>query len=198
MDKLNRAFYLGADVTGIARQLIGKKLCTKINHLFTSGIITETEAYAGTVDKASHAFGNKLTNRTKTMYENGGICYVYLCYGIHHLFNVVTHQKGIPHAVLIRAIKPIDGIETMLMRRGKTKLDKTLTSGPGAMSKALGINTSLNGTSLMGDRIWIETGQDIDNQSIVATTRIGVGYAQEHAEWPYRFYLKDEIWVSKK
>lgn len=198
MSKLNPSFYLGADVVSIARLLLGKKLCTFINNNLTTGIITETEAYEGITDKACHAYGNKFTNRTSTMYQSGGICYIYLCYGIHHLVNVVTNVEGIPHVVLIRSVKPTDGIETMLIRRNKTVVDKTLTSGPGSMSKALGFSTSLNGSSLSGYTTWIETAEDVDDADIIAAPRIGVAYAQEHALWPYRFYLKNEIWVSKK
>lgn len=199
MSKLNLAFYLGTDVVDVALNLLGKKLCTSINGGFTSGIITETEAYEGVIDKASHAYGGRHTNRTKTMYEAGGTSYVYLCYGIHHLFNVVTNLEGTPHAVLIRAVKPVDGIELMMQRRNKTKLNKTLTSGPGAMSQALGISTLHNGIHLNDDTIWIEdTGIKLKPEEIVKTTRIGVDYAQDHALWPYRFYIKDEPWVSKK
>lgn len=198
MSKLNLTFFLGTDVVDVAQNLLGKKLCTLINGEFTSGIITETEAYEGVIDKASHAYGGRNTNRTKTMYEQGGVSYVYLCYGIHHLFNVVTNIKGVPHAVLIRAIKPVDGVELMMDRRNKTRIDKTLTSGPGALSQALGITTLYNGTHLSGDTIWLEdTELVIKPEQIVKTTRIGVAYAKEHALWPYRFYIKDEQWVSK-
>jgi DNA-3-methyladenine glycosylase len=199
MSKLNLTFYLNADVVDVSKKLLGKKLCTFIDGQYTAGIITETEAYAGIIDKASHAYNNRNTKRTQTMYLQGGVCYVYLCYGIHHLFNVVTNVGGIPHAVLIRAIKPTDGIETMLARRNKTKLDKTLTSGPGAMSQALGINTAHNGISLLEQSIWIEDfGINVKENEMIKTTRIGVDYAKEHALWPYRFYIKDEMWVSRK
>ncbi len=199
MSKLNLTFFLGTDVVDVAINLLGKKLCTLIDGEFTSGIITETEAYEGITDKASHAYGGRNTNRTKTMYERGGVSYVYLCYGIHHLFNVVTNHEGTPHAVLIRAVKPVDGIDVMMHRRKKIRFDKTLTSGPGAMSQALGITTMHNGIHLVDDAIWIEdTGISPDTNQVVKTTRIGVDYAKEHALWPYRFYMKDEMWVSKK
>jgi DNA-3-methyladenine glycosylase len=199
MSKLNATFYLGADVVEVAKNLLGKKLCTFTGHQFTAGIITETEAYEGVTDMASHAYGGRYTNRTQTMYRTGGICYVYLCYGIHHLFNVVTNVEGIPHAVLIRAIKPIDGITLMQHRRSKKQVDKTLTSGPGALSQALGITTAHNGLHLQDNTIWIEdTGIQVDNRDITETTRIGVGYAKEHALWPYRFYIKGEEHISKQ
>ena len=198
MSKLNLTFFLGTDVVDVARSLLGKKLCTLIDGEFTSGIITETEAYEGITDKASHAYDGRNTKRTKTIYEQGGVSYIYLCYGIHHLFNVVTNIEGVPHAVLIRAVKPVDGIELMMSRRRKTRFDKTLTSGPGALSQALGITTLYNGAHLSGNTIWIEdAGFEIKSKQIVKSTRIGVDYAKEHALWPYRFYIKDEVWVSK-
>src|ERR1700739_2187259 len=128
MPTLKRSFYLQEDVVLVAKDLLGKGLCTHINGKFTSGIITETEAYAGVFDKASHAFGGKRTPRNENMYARGGTLYVYLCYGIHHLFNVVTNNEDIPHAVLIRAIKPLEGIETILKRRKQKTLAKN-TSG---------------------------------------------------------------------
>src|ERR1017187_7820728 len=126
--KLKREFYLREDVVQIAKELLGKVLFTNIGGKITAGIITETEAYAGITDKASHAYNNRRTPRTETMYAEGGVAYVYLCYGIHHLFNVVTAQKDTPHAVLIRAIKPIEGIPAILKRRNKTKIDKTIAA----------------------------------------------------------------------
>jgi DNA-3-methyladenine glycosylase len=199
MSKLNLAFYLGADVVEVAKNLLGKKLCTFIDGQFTSGIITETEAYAGITDKASHAYGGRHTRRTATMFLQGGVSYVYLCYGIHHLFNVVTNAEGTPHAVLIRAVRPIDGIEIMMHRRNKSRIDKTLSSGPGALSEALGITTVHNGVHLFDETIWIEdAGIRLSSKQIEKTTRIGVGYAGDHASWPYRFYIKDEVWVSRK
>ena len=149
---LPESFYNRKDVVKIARELLGKILVTEFG-VRTSGIIVETEAYAGITDKASHAYGGRRTGRTEVMYSPGGTAYVYLCYGIHHLFNVVTNIEGIPHAVLIRAIEPVEGIETMLERRGKTKLSPSLTAGPGALSQALGISTALTGTSLQDGKM---------------------------------------------
>jgi len=199
MGKLPHDFYLNPNVTEVAKQLLGKKLCTFINQQYTSGIITETEAYAGVIDKASHAYNNRLTPRTQTMYQRGGISYVYLCYGIHHLFNVVTSIENIPHAVLVRAVIPTEGIEAMLKRRNKTKINTNLTCGPGAMSQALGITTKLNSLDLTGTTIWIEdVGENYTEKNILSSPRIGVAYAQDHALWPYRFYIKNHDWVSKK
>ncbi|KAB2915423.1 MAG: DNA-3-methyladenine glycosylase [Bacteroidetes bacterium] len=194
MKKLTPDFYLREDVLQIARDLIGKELITNINSTITSGIITETEAYAGVVDRASHAYGGRRTNRTETMYAAGGISYVYLCYGIHHLFNVVTNVKEVPHAVLIRNIQPLKGLETILERRRKKKIDKTLSTGPGTMSEALGIKTLHNGFDLTGDTVWIEdAGITIANETVKITPRIGVDYAGEDAKLPYRFLAEKII-----
>lgn len=193
---LSPSFYLNEDVVQVAKDLLGKVIVTKIDGVTTSGIITETEAYAGITDKASHAYGGRRTNRTEIMYAMGGVAYVYLCYGIHHLFNVVTNVQDIPHAVLIRAIEPVKGIDAMLQRRKKTKLQPQLTSGPGAMSMALGIHTSHTGLSLAKGIITIHD-EDINVGDIVATTRIGVDYAKEDALLPYRFYIAGNKYISK-
>lgn len=198
MVKLPVSFYQNEDVVAVAKQLLGKKLFTHIDGKLTGGIITETEAYDGVVDKACHAYGRRNTNRTATMYLAGGVTYVYLCYGIHHLLNVVSGTAGNPQAVLIRAIEPTEGIELMLERRKMEKLAPRITAGPGALSQALGINKELNAKVLSSDEIWIEdSGKQYSHEEIVASTRIGVAYAQEHALWPFRFYLKGNKYVSK-
>ena len=187
MTKLTKDFYLREDVVELSMELLGKELCTKINGTLTSGIITETEAYEGITDKACHAFGNRRTKRTETMFAEGGVAYVYLCYGIHHLFNVVTNKAETPHAVLIRAIEPVKGTETILKRRNAQALKKGLTSGPGTMSQALDITTQLNGTDLCGNKIWIEdNGFKVPDHNIEIGPRIGVDYAEEDALLPYR------------
>jgi DNA-3-methyladenine glycosylase len=192
------SFYQRADVTKIARELLGKVLVTRIDGRFTSGMIVETEAYAGAADKASHAFGNRRTNRTEIMYAHGGVAYVYLCYGIHHLFNVVTNVENTPHAILIRAVEPLDGVEIMLERRRKEQLLPNVTAGPGAMSEALGIRTTHTGLNLQGPAIYIEDrGIRISKKDIVAGTRVGVAYAREDAMLPYRFSIKGNKYVSK-
>jgi DNA-3-methyladenine glycosylase len=189
--KLPLDFYLNADVVQISRQLLGQILCTEIDGRFTSGIITETEAYAGSIDKASHAYGNRLSTRTAVMYKEGGVAYVYLCYGIHSLFNVVTNRAGVPHAVLIRALKPLEGIPEMLKRRNKQKPDTQLTSGPGTLAQALGIHYKDSGTSLLESKIWIEKSDlQISEEQITAGPRIGVAYAGKDAFLPYRFRIK--------
>lgn len=192
------SFYRRTDVVKIARELLGKVLVTNINGHYTSGIIVETEAYAGANDKASHAYGNRRTQRTEKMFMEGGNAYVYLCYGIHHLFNVVTNEKDIPHAILIRALEPVDGIEHMLARRGKEKLTYNLTSGPGALSEAMAIKTGYSGMSLLDKDIYIEDrGIKIRERDIVAATRVGVAYALEDALLPYRFFIRGNKYVSK-
>jgi DNA-3-methyladenine glycosylase len=192
MKKLNKTYYLQEDVVAIACNLLGKKLCTNINGVYTAGIITETEAYVGANDKASHAYNNKRTPRNEVMYHQGGKGYVYLCYGLHHLFNVVTNVKDVPHAVLIRAIKPVDGIEHILKRRKHKKLAKNTSGGPGTVSQALGISTKLNGVDLTKNIIWIEdTGITFTKKQISITPRIGVDYAGEDAKLPYRFLVKE-------
>jgi DNA-3-methyladenine glycosylase len=183
------SFYTRDDVVAISRDLLGKLLCTRINGGMVKAIITETEAYAGVDDRASHAYGGKRTSRTEPMFANGGIAYVYLCYGIHHLFNVVTNVEGIPHAVLIRAATPVDGEKLMLRRRGKKHTDRTLLGGPGSVSKALGITTRLTATSLQGDRIWIEDA-GLEVPDIVTGPRVGVDYAGVDAARPYRFIAR--------
>ena len=198
MVKLGYDFYQQDDVVLISKQLIGKVIYTNINNHITSGIIIETEAYAGVNDRASHAYGGKLTNRTEIMYAEGGVSYVYLCYGIHHLLNIVTNKKHIPHAILIRAIEPIKGLEVMMCRRGKTKLDNSLTNGPGILSMALGIKKIHSGISLLGDVIWIEDHNiNFKSPEIVSSTRIGIDYAKADSKLLWRFYIKDNDWVSR-
>jgi DNA-3-methyladenine glycosylase len=186
--KLPVEFYRRADVVSISRDLLGKVLCTRDGDQLTEAVITETEAYAGESDKASHAWGGRRTKRTEPMYAPGGVAYVYLCYGIHHLFNVVTNVAGTPHAVLVRAAAPLTGIEVMLERRGKSRPDRTLMAGPGTTSQALGIHARMTGTDLSGDRIWLEDrGLSVPASRVRSGPRIGVDYAAEDAALPYRF-----------
>jgi DNA-3-methyladenine glycosylase len=196
--KLPLSFYQGDDVVSISRNLLGKYLFTCIDGEITGGYIVETEAYNGVIDRASHAFGNRLTPRTKTMFEHGGIAYVYLCYGIHEMFNVVTSVEGQPHAVLIRAINPTDGLDIMQFRRNMAALKPTITSGPGSVAKALGISRNINAISLQSDVLWIEDrGLKFTDAEIAAVPRVGVDYAGVDAQLPYRFYVKGNKYVSK-
>src|ERR1035437_7333975 len=196
--QLPLSFYRQTVVVSIARDLLGKSLFTDNNGVITGGIITETEAYAGVTDKASHAFGNRFTERIQIMYREGGCIYVYLCYGIHSLFNSVTNNEGIPHAVLIRGIHPTQGLEVMLERRGMKHPGRDFCKGPGKVSKALGIHYSHTGILLSNTvvidnemKIWVEDNQRIiEKDEIIVSPRIGVDYAGDDAFLPYRFELK--------
>nr|WP_214447792.1 DNA-3-methyladenine glycosylase [Flavihumibacter rivuli] len=198
MRKLGTSFFQRPDVVELARELVGKVLVTNFNGMKTSGRIVETEAYNGIVDKASHAFGGRRTARTEVMYAPGGTAYVYLCYGIHHLFNIVTNLEDIPHAVLVRAIHPLEGIPVMLERMGKPKQDHTIGRGPGNLSKALGISTLHTGLLLNNEIYIADDGYAVSADQLVATPRIGVDYAGEDAKLPYRFYLQGDPYVSGK
>jgi len=197
--RLEKAFYIREDVVQISKDLLGKVLVTNFDRQLTAGKIVETEAYRAPYDKACHAYQNLRTKRTATMFEEGGIAYVYLCYGIHHLFNVVTAKKEMAHAVLIRAIEPLDNLSLMLNRRSKNKVNRQLTGGPGVMSKALGITKPWTGTSLVSpdSSIWIEDrGIEIAAKNIIASPRVGVDYAEECALWDWRFRIKDSKFTS--
>ena len=194
---VGRSFYDRSDVTLIARELLGKILITRFNEELTSGRIVETEAYNGAVDRASHAYNNRRTNRTEVMFGKPGTAYVYLCYGIHHLFNVVTNREEIPHAILIRAIEPLQGTGIMQDRTRKKVLDNTLTRGPGNVSKALGIFTYHSGLDLIDSEIRIvDDGFRYKKKEIAVTTRIGVDYAGPDALLPYRYIVRDNPYVS--
>lgn len=197
--RLPQSFYLREDVVQISKDLLGKFLVTNFDNQITVGKIVETEAYRAPDDKACHAHNNRFTNRTKVMFEAGGITYVYLCYGIHHLFNIVTAPKGMAHAILIRAIEPVENVELMLLRRNFSKVKYNLTAGPGILSKALGISTDHYGVSLIEKTspIWIEDrGNNIAEDNIIASPRVGVDYAEECALWDWRFRIKDSKWTS--
>lgn len=197
MKKLPIQFYERPDVVLIAKELTGKIIVTKFNGVITSGRIVETEAYIGLLDKASHSFGGKRTARNEHMYAAPGTAYVYICYGMHHLFNVVTNKKNIPDAVLIRALEPLQGIEMMLLRTGKKTLDNSLTKGPGNAAKALGITKNISGTNLVKNEIYIaEDDFMISNKLIGVSRRIGVESSGEAALLPYRFYVKGNRFVS--
>lgn len=196
--KLPEAFYLDTDVVAISKSLLGKYLFTCIDGVTTGGYIVETEAYNGIVDKAAHSYGNRLTPRTKTMFMQGGIAYVYLCYGIHEMFNIVTSTEGHPQAILIRAVHPTEGIEAMQVRRNMPLPKPSITAGPGSVAKALGISRNINAISLQSDTLWLEDrGLNFTDDQITVGPRIGVAYAAEDALLPYRFYVKGDVYVSK-
>lgn len=192
------SFYQQDDVLTISQQLLGKFLYTRIGNILTGGMIVETEAYRGPEDKASHAYGLRRTNRNTTMYHLGGCAYVYICYGLYPLLNIVTNQVEIPHAILIRALEPIEGIETMLLRRNKQKLDYSLTAGPGTLSIALGVTKHLNGCLLNGPEIWIEDRKvEIRQDQITASPRVGIDYAGEDAKLPWRYRISNHPYTSR-
>jgi len=183
-------YFQKEDTLSLSKELLGKVLVSNIEGRLTSGIILETEAYLGRKDKACHAYNGKRTKRTEVMYLPGGHWYVYLCYGMHNLLNLVTHKKEEPHAILIRAIQPLEGIETMLQRRNALKPHPKLTSGPGSVCKALGITVKQTGEKL-GKNLWIEDrGILFLEKDLNITPRIGIAYAEEDAFLPYRFSLK--------
>lgn len=195
--KLNEDFYQRTNVVKIARDLLGKVLLTNIDGVITGGAIVETEAYSWK-ERGCHAYGQRKTPRNAIMFDKGGFSYVYLCYGIHYLFNVVTNRPATPEAVLVRAVEPLTGLEEMKMRRGKLQNQFHLTSGPGKLTKALGIDRTFNGKSLLDDEIWIEDpGMKVADKNIVASERIGIDYAGEDARLPWRFSLKGNPWVSR-
>lgn len=194
--KLKKSFYQRSRVVSVAKDLLGKVLITRFNNSLTSGIIVETEAYSFK-EKGCHAYNNLRTTRTETMFGEGGKMYVYLCYGIHNMFNVVTNKKETAEAVLVRALEPCDGIELM-MKRTSARAANRITSGPGKLTKALGIGRAMDGQLLTGNDVWIEDpGTKIANSKIVVTKRIGIDYAGEDALLPWRFYLKDNPWISR-
>lgn len=194
---LSKSFYQGPDVVEIARHLLGKYLFSSVNGFETGGRIVEVEAYCGARDKASHAFPDKVTPRTRVMYEAGGIAYVYFVYGMHHMFNVVTNIEGRADAVLIRAIEPIHGTAIMQERRQLTKTDYQLTGGPARLAQALGIDLTMNQASLFSNKVWITEGESISANEIAVTTRVGVDYAEEDALLPWRFFIRDNPFVSR-
>lgn len=196
--KLKQSFYERPDVVRIARDLLGKGLFTRINGVVTGGTIVETEAYSWK-ERGCHAYLSRKTDRNAIMFGNGGNSYVYLCYGMHHLFNVVTNTTGVPEAVLVRAIEPTHGIREMELRRGKLANRFHLTSGPGKLTKALGIDRKFNGKSLLQDEIWIEDlSLRVSPTKIAASPRIGIDYAGEDALLPWRFTIRENNWLSRQ
>lgn len=190
-------FYQRTDVVKIARELLGKVLVTKVAGVVTSGMIVETEAYSWK-ERGCHAYDARKTQRNAIMFEKGGYAYVYLCYGMHNLFNVVTNKNDVAEAVLVRALEPVHGVKEMEMRRGTLANKFHLTSGPGKLTKALGIDRKLNGKFLLDNEVWIEdTGKKISAGNIEASARIGIDYAGEDARLPWRFTIKGSKWVSK-
>lgn len=198
--QLTAVFFQREDTVQIAKELLGKYLVTDFNGQRTVGRIVETEAYKAPEDKACHAYLNRNTKRTKTMFMPGGVAYIYICYGIHHLFNVVTGPEGAAHAVLVRGVEPIAGEDIMLERRNFSILKPQLTAGPGVLSKALGLHKRYDTTSLIHAQspIWIADAPAVPINEIVACPRIGIDYAEECIDWPWRFYERGNRFVSKR
>ena len=195
--KLPESFYQRSNVVKIARELLGKGLFTRIDQTVTGGMIVETEAYSWK-ERGCHAYGARKTQRNAVMFGKGGHSYVYLCYGMHNLFNIVTNEPDVADAILIRAIEPVEGIEEMKKRRGPLTSSFHLTSGPGKLTKALGIDRKWNGKYLLGNEIWVEDfGSNFPKREIEASRRIGIDYAGEDAKLPWRFTIKGSLWVSK-
>ncbi|MBK8348312.1 MAG: DNA-3-methyladenine glycosylase [Saprospiraceae bacterium] len=199
-DFLPESFYLSNDVVQLAKALLGKEILTQIHGQVTSGLIVETEAYRGPDDRGCHAFGGRYTERTKTMYTQGGVAYVYICYGMHPMMNVVTGEEGNPHAVLIRAIQPIEGAEIMAQRRKSASSKYVLTNGPGKLAIALGITKELDGTCLFNtvQPITIYNKIIVPDSDIISGSRVGMSiHVGSCSHRPWRFYIKDNPWVSK-
>ena len=197
--RLPQDFFLHTDVVQICQSLIGKVLVSTVDDLYTSGIIVEAEAYRGPDDKACHAFTHRRTNRTEVMYKDGGHAYIYICYGIHHLFNIVTAPREMAHAVLIRALEPLDGKDIMMKRRNMDTVEPKITRGPGALSVAMGFNANLSGMNMNSkdSKIYIEDrGIKYTDDQIKAGTRIGVESAGESALLPWRYWVKGNKYVS--
>ena len=196
--KLPREFYTRSNVLTVARDLLGKLLVVPSEDgQRVSGMIVEVEAYRGPEDRASHAYGGRRTKRTETMYSEGGIAYVYFVYGMYYQFNVVCNVPDVPHAILVRALEPVEGIELMRERRHQHP-DHNLTNGPGKLCIALNIDRALDGADLLGDRVWIEEYKAISPRRIARGPRIGIDYAQEWISKPWRFWIRDNSYVSRK
>ncbi len=192
------SFYVNQDILDISKKLLGKRLHSKIGGVETAGIIVETEAYRGSDDKACHAYGGNRSPRSLSMYKEGGHAYVYICYGIHPLFNIVTSSKGKAEVVLIRALQPVKGIEEMKLRRNQHK-EINLCNGPGKLTQALGITKLHNEAILYNStaEIWLEEGMNIPNDDILTGPRVGLSTAQECMNWPWRFRIKGNKFTSK-
>ena len=195
--KLPREFYIRPNVLEVARDLLGKKLVVPSRDgARVAGIIVETESYRGPEDKASHAYNGRRTRRTETMYGIGGTAYVYFVYGMYNQFNVVTNVEGTPHAVLVRAAEPIEGLD-VIRRRRRGRSEYELTSGPGRLCLALGIDRKLDKADLLGNRVWIEDGVSISPRQIERGPRVGIEYAEEWVMKPWRFWVRDNPFVSR-
>lgn len=195
-NKFSADDYLGDPFETACQKLLGACLCSNIGGKFTAGIITELEVYLGDCDKACHAYPHKKTPRTATMFKPGGCAYVFFVYGMYNQFNVVLSQENEPNAVLIRALEPVAGIDIMQQRR-KTDNLYNLTTGPGKLCQALGVTAKEHdGTDLQGDLLWLVPGTE--KYDYAAVPRIGIDYAEEYKDKPWRFYIKNNRFISRK
>jgi DNA-3-methyladenine glycosylase len=198
--RLERDFYTRADTLRVARELLGKRLVVPdASGARVAARVVEVEAYLGVEDRAAHSYGGRRTRRTETMFAVGGTVYVFFVYGMHHQFNVVTGPAGRPHAVLVRAVEPEEGIEAMKARRPVAK-ERELTSGPGKLCRALGLDLTHDGEDLTTSRrVWLEeSGVRYTPGEVAAGARIGVAYAGEDALKPWRFWVEGNSYVSRK
>ena len=204
MQKLEREFY-NRDSVSVAKELLGKYLVHIVEGKKVIGKIVEVEAYMGPIDKAAHSYNNRRTDRNEIMYGPPGFSYVYIIYGMYNCMNVIVEAPGKPQGILIRALEPVEGLEAMSgFRYSKTygELSKRerlgLTSGPGKLCRALSINRSQNGLDLCGDKLYIIIDEKEEPFQIISTTRINIDYAEEAKDFPWRFYIKGNPYVSKK
>jgi len=196
--KLPREFYTRTNVLTVARELLGKLLVVPAaDGSRVSGIIVEVEAYRGPQDRASHAYGGRRTRRTETMYGVGGTAYVYFVYGMYNQFNVVTSVPETPHAILVRGLEPMEGLEWMRRRRPEQP-DSNLTNGPGKLCMALGIDREMDRADLLGNEVWIEESRKIPARQIASGPRIGIDYAADWIAKPWRFWLQGNRFVSRR
>ncbi|MHB1176940.1 MAG: DNA-3-methyladenine glycosylase [Daejeonella sp.] len=198
VNKLRAEFYQRANVVSIARELLGKHVYSQVNGEITGGIIVETEAYRGPDDMGSHAYNDKRTPRNEIMYRAGGVAYMYICYGIHDMLNIVTGSEGMSHAILIRAVEPRTGLDTMRRRRNIFDQDRRLCQGPGTLAKAMGLTKLHNGYDLQGDVIWLEDKNfNYKDEEVIASARIGMNFDGPYRTMPWRFYVKGNPYVSR-
>ena len=196
--KLPREFYTRANVLQVARELLGKLLVVPARDgKRVSGRIVEVEAYRGPLDRAAHSYGGRRTRRTEPMYGIGGTAYVFFVYGMYYQFNVVTNVVDAPHAILVRAVEPVEGIELMRKRR-HGQPDHNLTNGPGKLCIALGIDRGLDGADLLGNRVWLEEADKIPRSRIMSGPRVGIDYAEEWKDKPWRFWIRENPFVSRR
>ena len=195
---LKKSFYQRDTIT-VAKDLLGKLLVREINGEEIVCRIVETEAYDGPFDKASHAYKHRRTTRTEPMFHQGGISYVYLIYGMYHCFNIVTGEEGYPAAILIRAVEPIYGLETLKKNRPiKSTKRKDLTNGPGKLCQALQINKRLNGIDITkGELLWVLKEEQESTIRIESSPRVNIDYAEEYRDKRWRFYISDNEYVSR-